>query len=78
MVHAMKRNRLPQRIGLVLRKHREAREISQEGFAEKVQMHRTYYSSIERGLKNIRIETLGRICAALKVRVWEVLKDADV
>lgn len=73
----MKRNPLPQRIGLVLRKHREAREISQEDFAEKVQMHRTYYSSIERGLKNIRIETLARICAALKVRVWEVLKDAE-
>ena len=73
----MKRTRLPPRIGLVLRKHREALEISQEDFAELVQMHRTYYSSIERGLKNIRIETLERICAALEVRIWEVLKEAE-
>ena len=77
MVGAMKRMRLPQRIGLVLRKRREAFEISQEDFAELVQMHRTYYSSIERGLKNIRIETLERICSALKTRVWEVLKEAE-
>jgi len=74
----MKRTRIPQRIGLVLRKHREARGVSQEDFAEKVLMHRTYYSSIERGLKNIRIETLARICTALKVRVWEVLKEAEI
>ena len=73
----MKRTRLPQRIGLALRRRREALDVSQEDFAELVQMHRTYYSSIERGLKNIRIETLERICAALKTRVWEVLKEAE-
>lgn len=73
----MKRTRLPQRIGLALRRRREALDVSQEDFAELVQMHRTYYSSIERGLKNIRIETLERICAALKTRIWEVLKEAE-
>jgi transcriptional regulator with XRE-family HTH domain len=73
----MKRTRLPQRIGLALRRRREAQDVSQEDFAELVQMHRTYYSSIERGLKNIRIETLERICAALKTRIWEVIKEAE-
>lgn len=73
----MKRTRLPQRIGLALRRRREALDISQEDFAELVQMHRTYYSSIERGLKNIRIETLERICSALKTRMWEVIKEAE-
>jgi transcriptional regulator with XRE-family HTH domain len=73
----MKRTRLPQRIGLALRRRREALDVSQEDFAELVQMHRTYYSSIERGLKNVRIETLERICAALKTRIWEVLKEAE-
>ncbi len=73
----MKKTRLPKRIGLVLRKYREALDISQEDFAETVHMHRTYYSSIERGLKNVRIETLERLCVALKARLWEVLKEAD-
>lgn len=52
-------------------------EISQEDFAELVQMHRTYYSAIERGLKNVRIATLERICAALKTKIWEILKEAE-
>ena len=73
----MKRNPLQQRVGAVLRKRREAQEISQEDFAELVGMHRTYYSAIERGLKNIRIETLERICSALKARIWEVVKEAE-
>jgi transcriptional regulator with XRE-family HTH domain len=73
----MKRPPLPERIGAALRQRREALEISQEDLAEQVQMHRTYYSSIERGLKNIRVETLERLCAALKTRMWEVIKDAE-
>lgn len=73
----MKRTPLPTRLGIVLRRHREALEISQEAFAESVHMHRTYYSQIERGLKDLRIETLERLCLALEVRMWEVLKEAD-
>lgn len=73
----MKRNSLPERIGAALRRRREAQEISQEDFAELVGMHRTYYSAIERGLKNIRLETLERICTALRTRMWEVIKEAE-
>lgn len=73
----MKRDPLPQRIGAALRRRREAQEISQEDFAERVGMHRTYYSAIERGRKNMRLETLERICTALRSRMWEVLKDAE-
>lgn len=73
----MKRNSLPARIGAALRRRREAQEISQEDFAELVGMHRTYYSAIERGLKNIRLETLERLCTALRTRMWEVIKEAE-
>jgi transcriptional regulator with XRE-family HTH domain len=73
----MKRNPLQQRIGVVLRRRREAQEISQEDFAELIGMHRTYYSAIERGLKNMRIETLERICTALRSKIWEVVKEAE-
>lgn len=73
----MKRNSLPERIGVALRRRREAQKVSQEDFAELVGMHRTYYSAIERGLKNIRLETLERICTALRTRMWEVIKEAE-
>jgi len=73
----MKRDSFPERVGTALRRRREAQEISQEAFAELVGMHRTYYSAIERGRKNIRLETLERICTALHSRMWEVIKEAE-
>jgi transcriptional regulator with XRE-family HTH domain len=74
----MKRTPLQQRVGQVLRRRREAIGVSQEDFAELIGMHRTYYSAIERGLKNVRIETLERICNALRTRIWEVVKEAEL
>jgi transcriptional regulator with XRE-family HTH domain len=64
------------RVGLALREQREAQGISQETLAATLGMHRTYYSSIERGLKDVRIETLDRVCKALKVKAYTILKDA--
>lgn len=68
---------LMQRLGKVLRSHREAAGYSQESFADKIGMHRTYYSAIERGEKNLQIDTLQRVCDGLAVRMCDVLKDAD-
>ena len=73
----MTRIRVQKRVGLALKRRREALDISQEDFAELVKMHRTYCSLIECGKKNFRVETLEKWCRALKVKMWEILKDAD-
>jgi transcriptional regulator with XRE-family HTH domain len=73
----MKRDSLQQRIGDTLRKHRESKGISQEAFAEQVHMHRTYYSAIERGEKNLTLSTLNRVCDGLGKPVWEVIRSAE-
>jgi transcriptional regulator with XRE-family HTH domain len=73
----MKRTTLQQRIGNTLRKHRESKRISQEAFAELVHMHRTYYSAIERGEKNLTLTTLQRVCDGLGAPLWEIIKDAE-
>ncbi len=65
------------RLGKAARKRREATEYSQEGFADEIQMHRTYYSAIERGEQNITIQTLERVCTGLGVKIWEILRDAE-
>lgn len=72
----MKTVTLRKRVGRALRRHREATGMSQETFAPMADMHRTYYSSIERGVKNVTLETLERVCKALNVPMWVVLKDA--
>ncbi len=66
---------LMQSLGTSLRAYREAAGYSQESFADRIGMHRTYYSAIERGEKNLQIDTLKRICDGLAVRMCDVLKD---
>lgn len=67
-----------QRVGLAMRQRREALQISQDDFAEKIGMHRAQYSALERGEKNPTLPTLERICRGLQVRISELLRDAGV
>lgn len=67
-----------QQLGQAIRLRRKASGYSQESFADKIGMHRAYYSAIERGEKNLQIDTLQRVCDGLAVRMSNVLKDADV
>lgn len=69
---------LLQQLGKALRTRREEAGFSQEGFADKIGMHRTYYSAIERGEKNIQLDTLKRVCNGLGCRSWEVMKEAEI
>ncbi|MGC3980138.1 MAG: helix-turn-helix transcriptional regulator [Steroidobacteraceae bacterium] len=73
----MKRRSLQQRIGIVLRRHREAQNFTQEGFADHIEMHRVYYGALENGKKNLQLTTLERVCAGLDVPMWEILREAD-
>ncbi len=66
---------LLQRLGRVLRKRREGLGFSQESFADHIGMHRTYYSAVERGEKNLQLDTLERLCAGLQLPMWEALKE---
>lgn len=68
---------LLKRLGKALRERREAADFSQEGFADHIGMHRTYYSAIERGEKNVRLDTLARVCDGLNTSMWEVLRQAE-
>lgn len=64
-------------IGQALRSRREELGMTQEEAAQRLGMHRTYYSSIERGLKDVRIKTLRRICEKLDVRMRTVVGKAE-
>jgi len=68
---------LPERLGRAFRKRREALGYSQESYADEIGMHRTYYSAIERGEKNLQLDTLQKVCEGLKTSIWEVFRDAE-
>ncbi len=66
------------RLGIAIRLRRCRAGYSQERFADRIGMHRSYYSAIERGEKNLQIDTLQRVCDGLEIPVWEILLDADL
>jgi transcriptional regulator with XRE-family HTH domain len=43
------------RFGRAIRRIREAQGINQEEAAERCGLHRTYYSGIERGVRNVSL-----------------------
>ena len=63
--------------GAIVRRHREGIGVSQEGFADRAGIHRTYVSSIERGKVQISIGIAHKLAEALGVplsRLWSELE----
>jgi transcriptional regulator with XRE-family HTH domain len=61
------------RFGNRLREVREKAGISQEKLAELAGLHRTYVSSVERGKRNISLQNIERLAAALGVSMKELM-----
>lgn len=60
-----------------MRAYRTDTGLSQEHFADSIGMHRVYYSSVERGERNITLATLQRIAQGLGVPMADLLVAAD-
>lgn len=58
-----------------LKKYRTAQNISQEAFAEKCGMHRTYISAIECYRRSISLENIQRIADALGVETYKLFME---
>lgn len=59
--------------GTNVKHYRQAIGLSQEAFAEKCGMHRTYISSIECFRRSISLENIKRIADALGVEAYQLL-----
>lgn len=65
------------RVGLNVRKFREARGFSQEAFALECDIHRTYISGVERGIRNPTVVVLEKIAKTLGVPTARLLDEID-
>lgn len=63
--------------GKALRRRRERLEVSQEALALTSEIHRTYISELERGLKNPSLTTIDRLAAALRTKASTLIADAE-
>jgi transcriptional regulator with XRE-family HTH domain len=63
------------RLGRNLRRLRLASGLSQEVLADQCCLHRTYIGAVERGERNVTLQTVEKIAAALKVDPLDLLRD---
>ena len=62
--------------GVVVRKHRKARGLSQEALAEKANIHHTHVGLIERGERNSSLDVAYRIARALGLPLSALIAQA--
>ena len=62
------------KFGKRLRQLREERGWSQEEFADRAGLHRTYVSAVERGVRNPTLSVLERLAKALGVKLSELVQ----
>jgi transcriptional regulator with XRE-family HTH domain len=62
------------RFGQRLREKRNELGLSQEAFADKCGLDRTYISGIERGKRNVSLLNIGAIAKALGTSISELMR----
>ena len=67
-----------QALGKAIRSAREHRGYSQEGFARKASIDRSYYGAVERGEFNLSVDTVIRIAVALEMTACELFGRAKL
>jgi ribosome-binding protein aMBF1 (putative translation factor) len=77
---AMKKRAKPdvrERFGFAVKSGRETLDLTQEEFADRARIHRTYLSDVERGTRNISLINIERIAKALAVPMAELFRLVD-
>lgn len=75
----MENNKLSRKLGILITRLRREQGFTQEAFAEVCDLHRAYQGVVERGEKNINIETAQKIGKALGLTLGQLftLLDAE-
>lgn len=68
---------LQRTLGRNLRAYREAKELSQEAFADVLGFHRTYVGGLERGERNLSLQSVEKIAAKLDLEALALLSESS-
>jgi len=62
-----------QKLGLRVQQLRQAKGWSQDEFAHRANLHRTYVSGVERGIRNPTITVLEKLAVGLEITLSELV-----
>jgi len=68
---------LKKEFGSVIKAKRNQLGLSQEALAERADLHRTYVTDIERGTRNLTLESISKLARALGVTLSELFRSVD-
>lgn len=68
---------LAREFGELVRRLRQEKGYSQEEFSFRVGLHQTYVSSVERGERNVTIQTADRIAKALGTTLADLFEQLE-
>jgi transcriptional regulator with XRE-family HTH domain len=73
-----KKSAANQALGAAIRAARKDAGLSQEAFATRADLDRSYYGAIERGEFNLTVDTIAKIAAGLGLSASELFKRAKL
>lgn len=65
------------RFGRTIRRLRDEAGYSQEAFADRAKVHRTYMGTVERGETNLTLANIEKLADALDLKMWQLLKEME-
>ena len=69
--------RLQKRFGRAIRARREQMGVSQEEFAHRANIHRTYVSMLERGVSNPTLSVIANLAKALETTMTSLAREVE-
>jgi XRE family transcriptional regulator, regulator of sulfur utilization len=73
-----KKSAANQALGEAIRAAREEAGLTQESFAARAEVDRSYYGAIERGEFNLTVDTIAKIAAGLDMTAADLFKRAKL
>ncbi len=73
-----KASKIAEQVGLNLLVLRRKKKLSQEQLGDKAGLDRTYISDIERGQRNISIETMAKLARALHCQLTDLVDGIEL
>jgi len=77
MIEKVKVIKFRKEFGTTVRRRRNKLNLSQENFADKADIHRTYVSSIELGKVDVGMGTAYKVAHALNLPLSKLIKEAE-